>query len=97
MKTIKTEKQVKTKSGEILPKGSPVTFQEDHPSICLVQGVRAEPYKIRVSSAFKAPDMEELSEEGCDGVCMSVAGYPTEPDGWCEAGSPSWLLALGLI
>lgn len=100
---IKTQKEIKTKSGEILPKGSPVTFRgldeenSRNSSLCLVQGIRPEPYKVRITSAFKTPSMEELEEWTNDGVCESIAGERVEPDGWDEHGSPSWLLAMGLI
>ena len=94
---MNTEKAIKLKDGSTLPKGLPVTFIQDSPSRCLVQGDRAEPYWVRVTSAFKAPSMDELEEYVNDGICLSVAGYSTEPDGWCEQSSPSWLLALGMI
>ncbi len=93
---MKTEKLIKLKTGEILPAGLPVTFQKDNWSSCLVQGDRPEPYRIRVSSAFNMPSMDELEEAVNDGVCPSVAGHSVEPDGWDHEGSPSWLLALGM-
>lgn len=92
-----TQKQVKLKTGDILLKGLPVSFVQDRPDICLVRGDRAEPYKIRISSAFNPPSVQELEEQSNDGVCDSVLGERVEPDGWDEHGSPSWLLALGLI
>lgn len=98
-----TKKEIKTKSGEVLPKGSPVTFRgldegnSFNSSLCLVQGLRAEPYKVRITSAFKSPSMNKLEEWANDGVCESILGERVEPDGCDEYGSPSWLLALGLI
>jgi hypothetical protein len=41
--------------------------------------------------------VEELMEMVAEGVCETVDGCIVEPDGTCEHGSPSWLLALGLI
>ena len=97
MKAI-TEKEIKTKSGEILPAGSPISFVgEDAPNICLIQGKRTEPYRIRITSAFTPPSMEELEEYASDSVCQSILGNNVEPDGYDEHGSPSWLLALQLI
>lgn len=94
----KTEKSVTTKSGEVLPKGSPVSFVgEDAPHVCLVQGVRLEPYRVRITSVFQSPSLEELEEQSNDGVCDSILGERVEPDGYDEHGSPSWLLALQLI
>ena len=95
--TIKTEKSIKLKTGEILPAGLPVSFDSKNHSICLVMGERLEPYKVRITSAFHAPSLEELEEAVSDGVCDSVAGERVEPDGTDEHGSPSWLLALGMI
>lgn len=46
---------------------------------------------------FERPSEEELGEMVSDGVVESVFGNNTEPDGWCEDNSPSWLLAMGLI
>lgn len=92
-----TQKEIKLKDGSILPKGLPVTFLQDNPSRCLVRGARAEPYRVRVTSAFKTPSMAELEESANDGVCPSIAGETVEPDGWDSHGSPSWLLAFGVI
>ena len=93
--SMKTQKAIKLKDGSTLPKGLPVTFCQDNPSRCLVQGDRLEPYRVRVTSAFRAPSIEALSED--TSVCESVAGETVEPDGWDSHGSPSWMLALGVI
>ena len=92
-----TEKTIKLKDGNTLPAGLPVTFQQDKPWLCLVQGERAEPFKVRVSSAFAPPCRDELEEAVSDGLCASVLGNSVEPDGWDSDGSPSWPLALGMI
>jgi hypothetical protein len=94
----KTEKQIKMKSGEIVPKGSPVSFLgESAPHLCLVQGNRVEPYKVKITSAFSSPSLESLEEWTNDSICESILGEPVEPDGYDEYGSPSWLLALQMI
>lgn len=94
----KTEKAIKVKSGEILPKGSRVSFVgESAPHVCLVTGQRPEPYRVRITSAFRAPSIEALEEQSNDGVCDSILGERVEPDGYDEHGSPSWLLALQMI
>lgn len=95
--TATTKKEIKLKDGNTLPKGCPVTFIPNEARICLVQGDRTKPYKIRVSSAFRAPSLNSLEEQSNDGVCNSVLGERVEPDGWDCHGSPSWLLALGMI
>ena len=94
---MKTEKAIKLKNGEVLPKGLPVSFQKECPSACLVHGGRGEPFRVRVTSAFRQPSIDALEEAVYDGVCESVAGHSVEPDGWDHEGSPSWLLALGMI
>jgi len=94
---IRTQKQIKLKTGETLKAGLPVEFIPENPSRCLVHGGRETPYKVRITSAFQSPTMEELEEYVYDSVVESVAGGRVEPDGYDEHGSPSWLLALGLI
>lgn len=93
----KTEKSFKLKTGEIVPAGLPVTFDESQHSLCFVHGSRETPYKVRITAAFHAPSLEELEEQVNDGVCDSVLGERVEPDGTDEYGSPSWLLVLGMI
>jgi hypothetical protein len=39
--------------------------------------------------------LRQLEEDG--GGCEATDGCWVEPDGHCEHGQPSWLLALGLI
>jgi hypothetical protein len=55
-----------------------------------------------VTSKFKGagirvPSIKTLEHWVCDSVCDSVFGNQVEPDGWDHEGSPSWLLALGLV
>ncbi len=94
---MKTEKQIRLKTGDVLPAGLPVTFIEENNTSCLVQGDRLEPYMVRITSAFHMPSMEELEEAANDGVCPSILGETVEPDGRDEHNAPSWLLALGMI
>lgn len=99
---IKTKLEIRVKGEvegqvKVLPVGLPVTFLKDNPSRCLVHGDRAEPYRVRVTSAFKSPSLNKLEKASDDGICPSVGGKRVEPDGWDENGSPSWLLALGMI
>lgn len=48
-------------------------------------------------SGLKLPSQRELEWWSFDSVAESVFGSDVEPDGWSYDGSPSWLLALGLI
>jgi hypothetical protein len=41
--------------------------------------------------------IEELGRWVMDGVAEATDGCTTEPDGRCEHGHRSWLLAMGLI
>jgi hypothetical protein len=45
---------------------------------------------------MKEPSMSAL-EDMSDGIAKSVTGKKVEPDGYGPDGSPSWLLALGMI
>ncbi len=68
-----------------------------------------EQWQRRKTTEFKAslhvwqlgvgelPSMEELGEWVSDGVCESLTGHSTEPDGYGPDGAPSWLLALRMI
>lgn len=49
------------------------------------------------AAGLRVPSMERLERWSFDSVAESVFGTDVEPDGWSYDGSPSWLLALGLI
>jgi hypothetical protein len=47
---------------------------------------------------MRRPSLKELQRQlEEDGGCEAIDGCLVEPDGTCEHGQPSWLLALGLI
>ena len=47
---------------------------------------------------MRRPFLEELQRQvEEDGGCEATDGCFVEPDGTCDHGQPSWLLALGLI
>jgi hypothetical protein len=50
----------------------------------------------RVTAFFTPPALDEICEDE-SGTAYSVLGETVEPDGIDPEGSPSWLLALGLI
>ena len=93
---MNTEKDIRMKDGTVVPKGTPAAFEPGKPQLCIVHAANRD-YRVRPQAAFQAPSVEEIEKAVHDGTCMSVAGYTVEPDGWDEKGSPSWLLALGLI
>jgi hypothetical protein len=46
---------------------------------------------------MRRPSLEELQRQlEEDGGCEAIDGCLVKPDGTCEYGQPSWLLALGL-
>jgi len=51
----------------------------------------------RFGSFFKAPSLATMERWSMDGVAKSVSGHRVEPDGYGPDGSPSWLLAIGVI
>jgi hypothetical protein len=47
---------------------------------------------------MRRPSLEELQRQvEEDGGCEATDGCFVEPDGTCDHGQPSWLLALGLV
>jgi len=47
---------------------------------------------------MRRPSLEEVQRQvEEDSGCETTDGYFVEPDGYCEQGQPSWLLAVGLI
>jgi hypothetical protein len=59
----------------------------------------ANPHPARKeANPMDTPPVEELLRQfEEDGGCEATDGCWVEPDGHCEHGQPSWLLALGLI
>jgi hypothetical protein len=52
----------------------------------------------REVNRMRRPSLEELQRQiDEDGGCEATDGCFVEPDGNCDHGQPSWLLALGLI
>ena len=101
---MKTKLEVRVKDSKnpgqviILPAGLPCSFTESGNRVLIPHESRPEqPYNVRVSSAFREPSLKKLENWSNDGVCQSVLGERVEPDGWDSYGSPSWLLALGMI
>jgi hypothetical protein len=56
------------------------------------------PHPGKEVNHMRRPSLEELQRQlEEDGGCEAIDGCFVEPDGTCEHGQPSWLLALGLI
>jgi hypothetical protein len=110
MKTV-TKKEWTSKKGVTIKTGETVEIRFDvkgkdsvreyHPFLANYVSLNTDDGRrvvIRLKSAgIKFPSMRKLEKWSWDSVCKSVFGHDVEPDGWSYDGSPSWLLALGLI
>lgn len=94
----RTIKPIPLKSGETIEPGASVRWVNGKALI----SHNGEEKKIGALTAAKAlgidiPDDDMLGEWVVDSVCESVLGETVEPDGIDCHGSPSWLMAFGLI
>mgnify|MGYP001594992773 CR=1 FL=1 len=105
---MKLTKDMKLKSGAVVPVGAPcaVIWIRDNPTICRVlypdgpiDGVRVRVAALPgfFSDDFEMPPDDQIEEWVYDSVCETPTGQRVEPDGYGQDGSPSWLLALGLM
>lgn len=78
-----------------------VSFTGERPTTMILeqggQTVRCRPAKYVYYFGGKAPSAMTMMKWDEDGYCKTVTGYKTESDGYGPDGSPSWMLALGLI
>jgi len=58
-----------------------------------------ENYRAKYPDAIKVqiPSLRTLEKWSNDCGCRAIDGCWTEPDGYCNHGYPSWLLALNYI
>ena len=65
----------------------------------LKSGITLSQYQEKYPNAIKVrkPSISTLERWMSDCGCESIDGCWVEPDGTCEHGQESWLLALGLI
>lgn len=65
----------------------------------LKQGITLNQYREKHPDAIKVhkPRPGTLEDWHSDGGCEAIDGCWVEPDGTCEHGFDSWLLALGWI
>ena len=93
---------MKWSDGIVFPKGGECSILFNQTNVCEIT-YRQMTKKLHVTklnkffNQFEPINMEELQEAVNDGVCQSICGETVEPDGYDEHGSPSWLLAMGLI
>ena len=92
---ITTTRPVTLKSGRIVTSGTEVVEwgYKGIPTMCRLECGAI----VRIRSAFKPPRFETLERWMIDGVARSVGSKRVEPDGVDDEGSPSWLIALGMI
>ena len=69
--------------------------------ILSANGISVRCKSINWNNYFKVksnpPSPTTMMRWEMDGYCMSLGGHKTEPDGWSYDGTPSWLMAMGLI
>lgn len=93
------------KDGSVIPTGTKVsiTFDRTRPFVALVtlpdgRTIHAKAIALMAwVKEFPRYTDADVTDAMYDGICPSLRGYDVEPDGWDEEGSPSILLALGVI
>lgn len=61
------------------------------------RAIKSFPFRYPYFFGGTTPSEKTLMKWESEGYCKTVTGYKTEPDGYGPDGSPSWMLALGLI
>lgn len=104
MKTSKSIREIKLKTGAIIPTGTSCTIAFNQTIYATVSPDGFAPYTTRAANLHRSftgfsnpPSLDSLERQMSDGICKTVMGERTEPDGYDEHGSPSWMLALGYI
>lgn len=98
-----TKNPVKLKSGGQIPAGAIVNWSKGKATITwvsedgVVQESRLSARGAARALGIEEPSYTQLEAWVLDSVCDSVLGEQVEPDGYDPAGSPSWLLAFGMI
>jgi hypothetical protein len=98
--TIKLHKDIGLKDGTKLPKGTVLEFVKPSAEFSNTVGIfnwKGRDIKMRYRSIIKVPSNRALFKWGDNGICQTVFGNDTEPDGYGPHGEPSWLLAMGMI
>lgn len=108
----KLKRDVKTKDGRTFTKDSPVDVKflgntgngyyvceitvqgDDDSNRTFKTAIASLPATV---SGFTKPSIATMNKWMSEGIAKTPTGKSTEPDGYADDGSPSWLLALGLI
>jgi hypothetical protein len=107
------KRDVKLKDGRTFDKGSPVDVKffgdkDNGHKVCEINVLGSTDmsnmtFKTAIAnlptmvSGFTKPSDATMEKWVNDGYAKTPTGKKTEPDGYAEDGSPSWLLALGYI
>jgi len=109
---VRLKKEMKFKTGEILPTGTVGTiefpipenskngtkfFFHAGPIIGQAKTYEIDAFQLVSYFGYRMPSEITLWRWLSDCTCKSVTGKTVEPDGYGDDNSPSWLLALGLI
>jgi len=106
MPLLTARANISLKSGRTILQGEKCTvrWEDNQATVMIVQPASFdEPVRLRTTNApryfeeVEAISMEELEEAVHDCTCPSILGDSVEPDGWDSQGSPSWLMAMGMI
>ena len=109
-KSFTTKADITSKKGVTIAKGTKVTLSwkdkdgkerasftrltDDSGNSVLVS---TENLPTKVSGVTNAPSIATMEKWSNNGIAKSILGAKTEPDGWDSDGSPSWMLAMGMI
>ena len=80
-----------------------VVIEKGFPTIMTIKGpefsvrCRSSNWNRYFSTNPKPPSDKMIEKWTYDSICKSLNGKTVEPDGWDSDGTPSWLLALGMI
>jgi hypothetical protein len=96
---MKTTRPINLKTGEKYDSGLEIVSwcPDERPTICEVRLPDGRIIKGRIRLVLRTPSDRRIAAWCADSVCESVMGDTVEPDGYDSHGSPSWLLALGLV
>ena len=81
----------------------PILVVRDNVARRLKPGTSLDEYLAKYPSAkvlpakTKSPSISTMRKWMNDGIARATDGCKIEPDGICEHGHPSWILAKGLI
>ena len=82
-----------------IPKGAVISWRDGRAYVHTNEGEKKRISALGAAKALgiKVPSMKALERWAYDSVVDSVMGERVEPDGIDHYGSPSWLMALGML